>query len=141
MANPTLKLSQHWTDILLPPVPAEINRDLLVASIVLLLLAVMVVAWLWQYRPRQTAKRALRRYRRQLQSHAADTRAIAYATYRAVIDGLSLQHMQCDLHKRESMAWARYFQRLQGCAFSSRAPSHEQVQALIQDGLDWLRHG
>lgn len=140
MANQALKLSQHWTDILLPSAPPAINTGLVVASIVLLLLVIVVVAWLWQFRPRQMAKRALRRYRRQLQAQAADTRGIAYAIYHAVLDGLSLNHVQLHSGIRESAEWAGFYQRLQACVFGTRAPSREQVHALIRDGLDWLDH-
>lgn len=140
MADHAHMLAQRWNDILTPAVPPEINGSLLFAAIVLLLLVILVVIFLWQLRPRQSARRALRRYRRQLRSQAADTRAIAYHTYRAVLDGLSVDFVSLHSAASERGTWASFYRRLQACVFAAKPPGREEVRELIHDGLYWLRH-
>lgn len=140
MADHTHLLSQRWTDILPPATPPAVNSEMVFAGVVLLLLAILVVSLLWQLRPRQSARRALRRFRRQLHSGAADTRTIAFCIYRAVLDGLSLNPMQLRQDASDTDAWADFYRRLQISVFAANPPSRKEVFDLIRDGLYWLRH-
>lgn len=140
MADHAHMLSQHWNDILLPAPPLLVNSELLWASIVLLLLAILGVAVFWQLRPRQTARRALRRNRRALQIQNVDTRTIAYRTYRAIFNGLQIKSGLRQPAAADAKAWFSFYWNLQACVFASQPPSRDEVHVLIRDGFYWLDH-
>jgi hypothetical protein len=138
MADHTTILSQHWTDILPPNPPAPISGWLLLSAVALLFLVVLAVALLWQQRPRQRALRSLRHCRRRLQSLSADTRAIAYHTYQALMQGLALH--PANIPTTADPQWLDFYQQLQACVFAGSAPSRDQVADLIRQSRYWLKH-
>ncbi|MEJ2361396.1 MAG: hypothetical protein P8Z75_08215 [Gammaproteobacteria bacterium] len=139
MSGHAAMLNQHWVDILPPTPPAAVDSWLLPGSIALFILVLLVVALLWQQRPRQCGLRALRRYRRQLRSQTVDARDMAYRIYHAVLHGLALHPLQ-----RHSTAndqeWLAFYRQLQACVFASRPPGREELADLIVRGRYWLKH-
>lgn len=141
MADQSFLLNQTWTDILAPAPPPSMALWLVLSGVVLLLLVVFVVFILWQQRPRQRAMRALAHSRRQLHAVSADTRRIAHAVHRALLQGLGLNPVTvanpCTAHEQQ---WQAFYRRLQQCVFQAAPPSVDDLNKLIQQGRYWLRH-
>ena len=140
MAEHASILSQRWTDIIPPLAPEPMSWWLLLSSVVLLLLVVLVVLILWQQRPRQRALRVLRRCRKQLLAMPADTRQIAYALHRALLQGLGLHPAGVfNPTQLTDPHWQHYFRQVQHCVFQAAPPSVDELAKLVQQGAYWLR--
>lgn len=140
MSEHAAMLNQHWVDILAPTPPAAIDSGLLLGSIALFILVVLVVALLWQQRPRQCGLRALRRYRRQLRSQTVDTRDLAYRIYHAMLQGLALHPLQQRHATANDQEWLAFYRQLQSCVFAAHPPGRDELADLVVRGRYWLKH-
>jgi hypothetical protein len=142
MADTATALSQTWTDILPPVAPESVSGWLWISSGVLALLAILVVFVLWQMRPRQRALWVLRRCRKQMRVARVDTRLIAYALHRAIVQGLGLPVARACVAPPAAVAarWQGFYRELQRCVFQATPPTTAELTALIWQARYWLRH-
>lgn len=141
MSEQTTLLSQQWHEILPPLPPEPVSLWVILSSLLLVLLAVVVVYILWQQRPRQRARRELRRCTRQLQHSASNSKEIAMRMHRALLQGLSLNPASAlsEQHRRD-IFWELFYRQLQECVFQPVAPSPDELARLLRQCSYWLRH-
>ena len=130
-------IDQPWMDIV-PPEPVSAPMEF--AVIVFAALSVLIVAGLAAYlfmRPRQRARRCLRRLlrdkdRQQYKSlcfQVSEQLRYAFNKPRLALIRVS---------ESEKAKWEAFVERLTRYRYGSSQPSHEEMDALIAEAYDWL---
>lgn len=128
-----------WIDIIPPLAPAYTDTTLLITALFLLIPAAGL--WYWYHqRPRQRARRELRRLGRALYSTQADYRSISLALYACLCRAWSLPHLhQLRFADGDNREWRRFLERLSRFCFSPVAPGKEALEAGIAEAGSWLK--
>ncbi|MCG6870692.1 MAG: hypothetical protein LJE84_00215 [Gammaproteobacteria bacterium] len=138
MASPPVT-DRSWIDIVPPDAPAQVSDPLTVAGGIVLLGLLLVLAWLLLRRPRQRARRTLRRIHRELPGSATGTRAAGFQVRRCLRAGFGHHRLEdLDPGSDHREQWRAFLDRLGRCCFSAQPPAVEELQAVVREAQQWL---
>ena len=129
MAIP-LSIETKWVDIvppLAPPSPADPYLLVLLAVVFVALITVGILLYL---RPRQRARRALRRLSRDLRQSRVEAKAACFKV-RECLRSPAWAH-------GNDAGWQAYRDRLSRYCFSAEAPEPAEADDVIAQALAWL---
>ncbi len=132
-------IAMQWVEVMPPVTPEPVSVWVWILAGVLLL-GITAILWrLWRRRPRQCALRQLRQCEKQLRDTATQPKLVACQMYRAV--QTVMRRIPTLQSQRFDPAWPDYYRRLAQCVFHARQPDRAEVQLLLQETRDRLRHG
>lgn len=139
MANTELT-DTPWLDILPPPAP--VDHSLLIISM-MIAIVFMVMAGLyivWQRRPRQHARRHLRRLIQRLDAGQINSKHALFELNALLCKGLGLTRLG-QYKTASSDHWLGYYQRLQQAQYQQATPERADARQLLSEAADWLQRG
>jgi hypothetical protein len=131
---------QDWVEIIAPAAPPSLLDAGLVwlaAVVCLLLLVGLLVAY---RRPRLRAARGLRRLARALKHNAVEPRRAGFRLEAELRRALAVPRLeQHAVGASRHDDWQVFRQRLNRLCFAAEPPTAIDVQAAIDEALDWMR--
>lgn len=129
-----------WLDILPPPAPLDHSLLFTLMVIGVVVLAVAGLYAVWQRRPRQRARRRLRRLLQQLDADQVNSKHALFELNRLLCNGLGLTRLG-DFTASSSEHWQGFYQRLQQAQYQAAAPERAHARQLLNEAADWLKRG
>lgn len=132
-------VESHWVDIVPPGTPPT-HLDPFALIIAVITFSVLLVSVVVYYRrPRQRAKRALRKIAQELREARIDTKSAAFAIARHLRLGLGRRRLHSGHRSdRRWPDWEIYVQELTSACFAPLAPSRAEMERIAQGALVWL---
>ena len=135
----TPPIEQHWVDILPPAAPPTHIEPLALVIAAMVLSVLVATAIVFYRRPRQRAKRALRRLGHELREPRIDGKSTALAIARYVRLGLDQRRLQAmSVNGTRRADWESFVERLTGCCFAAETPPASELERMVQEALAWL---
>jgi hypothetical protein len=135
----TGNFAQKWVDIVPPEVPAYSVDPVLLALSAALFVAALVLGVIVYRRPRQKAKRMLRRLAHDLKRCSSEVKPACFQVRQCLRSGLGQPRLQSVPWGPANHAhWQAYLNRLTKCCFAAEPPSVVEVDGIIQEALAWL---
>jgi len=138
-----MPLSAHiedkWVDIVPPGVPVHSVETLTIVVSATLLVALIALGILFYRRPRQRAKRALRRLAHDLHRSQVDIKTACFQVKRCLRDGFGQRRLQfININQDNQGNWQSYLNRLTKCCFAAEPPTVAELDSVIHEALAWL---
>jgi hypothetical protein len=123
-------IETKWVDIVPPLAPASPADPYLFVPLAVLFVALITVGIYLYLRPRQRARRALRRLYRDLRQSRVEAKAACFQV-RECLRSPAWTH-------GNDAGWQAYLDRLSQYCFSAEAPDPAEADAVIAQALAWL---
>ncbi|MDH5640510.1 MAG: hypothetical protein OEY28_04390 [Nitrospira sp.] len=128
-----------WVDIVAPEAALVSDALWIYGGLALVTLLAAGVLLLWANRPRQRARRELRRLLRMTPESPQQSRHVCAHISRCLQIAFAQQQLSAIAfaasHRDD---WLRYIARLQSLRFAAAPPTAEQCRQAVQDALRWL---
>jgi hypothetical protein len=133
------QIDEKWVDILPPEVPVHSLEPLTVMVSVSLLIALITLGIYFYNRPRQRARRALRRLAYDLRRSQVDIKPACFRIRQCLGEGFRQRRLQSvQLSHDYDVEWQIYLNRLTHCCFAAEPPTAAELESVIYEALDWL---
>ena len=109
---------------------------MLVVSVLVVLIALGIFFY---YRPRQSAKRALRKLAHAVQGSQVEIKPACFRIRQYLAQGFEQHQLQSvQLSHAHHMQWQNFLNRLSQYCFAAQPPSTAELNGIITEALDWL---
>jgi hypothetical protein len=135
--NQDLINNQQWVDIITPPPP---ESHLLLAWSAILTLAIILLlalAYFWQKRPVQIARRRIRRLLQKMNTGDTTNRQILAELVKLLCERYTVS--QISAIKIEDAYWQEFFQQLTSACYQSSVPDNEKTTRLLIQAMTFLK--
>jgi hypothetical protein len=135
----SVQIDEKWVDILPPEVPLHSVEPLTIMVSASLLVVLLVLGIFFYNRPRQRAKRALRRLVHDLRRSQVDIKPACFKIRQCLGEGFRQGRLQSvQLSHNHDVEWQIYLNRLTHCCFAAEPPTVAELESVIHEALDWL---
>ena len=135
----TTHIEDRWVDIVPPDVPLTSAEPLTIVVCAMLLVALLAIGFFFYRRPRQRARRVLRRLARDLHRSRLDGKPACFRIRQCLREGFGQRRLSAvPLPPASQHDWQRYLDKLAQCCFADTSPSVSELDSVIDEALAWL---
>jgi hypothetical protein len=134
-----ISIEEGWIDIIPPEIPAASADPMAILFFVLPLAVLLLIGIIHRRRPRQRARRALRRLARDLRRTRVEAKTACFEIRRWLRIGFGYRQLHSvPLDPARQADWRAYLDRLGQYSFSRTAPSVAELDGVIREARAWL---
>ena len=128
--------NQPWVDIITPPPPE--SHLLLVVTVIILLVIIssLLIAYFWQKRPAQIARRKINKLSNQITTNNAQNRQILIDLTKVLCDRYNVSHLS-EL-KADNVYWPDFLQQLTTACYQATVPEREKTYRLVKQAHTFI---
>ena len=132
-------IDEKWVDIVPPVAPVNTVDPFLVGIFVVLLFLLIALGIFFYRRPRQRAKRALRRLARDVKTSQVETKPACFQIRQCLRAGFGQRHLYAIQWDHANHAdWLIYLNQLAQYCFAAETPATAELDGVIHEALAWL---